>query len=110
MNMKTNIKKMTSPEMDKMDLTSKKLEIQMKRVELRKERIKIDQLISGEEAVKEKKKQILEEISELRYLLSDWMIDEERTILGSEPFIKPVLNGVERQIVLKKLMSLINNI
>lgn len=45
---------------------------------------------------------LIDKTAELRYLLSEWTIDPERTILGSEPFLKPILDIKEKDMVIKK--------
>jgi hypothetical protein len=37
-------------------------------------------------------------------------IDEDRTILGSEPFYKPLLSGKNKEIAMNKLMELISTL
>jgi hypothetical protein len=102
----------TSNELEKerLELIDKRVEIQKKRIEVKKERLCIDELIARRNIDLMKHRQTLDNISELRNLLSDITIDPERTILGSEPFLTTTFVGEERQALKEKLMELIKKI
>lgn len=46
----------------------------------------------------------------LREVLTDNILDKERTILGSEPLFKPLLEDENREIAMNKLMNLIDEL
>lgn len=94
-------------EKERLDIVEKKIDIQKKRVELKKEKLNIDEIVLRRKVSLEEQKVLIDKISELRAILSDWTIDDERTIMASEPFIKATIEGVQREIVLHKLMELI---
>jgi|GEM_PF-2557394 len=43
-------------------------------------------------------------------LLSEYTIDEERTVFGSEPFLKPAFSAENRILIEKKIMDMIKAI
>lgn len=104
----TEIPRMT--EKERLELVEKRVEIQRKRIELRKEKLNIDAIIERKLISFDEQKILIEKVVELRHLLSDSTIDDEKTIMGSEPFYKPTISGVEREIVNRKLMELIKKL
>jgi hypothetical protein len=46
-------------------------------------------------------------VEQLRGLLSDQTIDQERTVFGTEPIYKSILTETERRMVQRKLFELI---
>ena len=48
-------------------------------------------------------------VAELRRILETHYIDDDRSIIGSEPFFVLVVTGKNRDIVLGKLIEIINN-
>jgi len=60
--------------------------------------------------IMEDQKAAVEKISELRSLLSDYTVDPERTILGSEPFLTPIINDKRREKVVEKVMELVDKL
>ena len=97
-------------EKEKLELIEKRVEIQKKRMELRKEKLGIDEIILRRSIALDEQKALIDKICELRYILTDWTVDEERTIMASEPFITPIIVGERREIVTRKLMELIKRI
>ena len=97
-------------EKERLELVEKRVEIQRKRLEIRKEKLNMDEIIAKRSISLEEQNILLHKISELRCVLGDWTIDEERTILASEPFIAPIIVGERREIVLKKLLELIKRV
>lgn len=95
---------------DQLELIDKKLEILKKRVEIRKERFLIEKLKSGKEEHIMEQELILQKLYELRQLLTDFTIDDERTILASSPFLKPALNENRREMIARKIMELVNKL
>jgi hypothetical protein len=43
-------------------------------------------------------------------VLAEWNVDAEKTILGSEPFLAPIISGENREMVVSKLMELIKRL
>jgi len=94
-------------EKQRLEIIEKKIDIQKKRVELKKEKLNINEIVLRRKVSLEEQKVLIDKISELRAVLSDWTIDDERTILASEPFLKATIEGGQREIVLNKIMVLI---
>lgn len=95
-------------EKERLDIIEKKIDIQKKRVELKKEKLNIDEIVLRRKVSLEEQKVLIDKVSQLRSLLSEWTIDEERTVLASEPFLKPMIVGRNRLITTNKLMELIS--
>lgn len=93
-------------EKERLDVVEKKVDIQKKRLEIRKEKLNLDEL-ELRKIVVDEQKVLIEKISELRHLLSDDTIDDERTIFGGEPFMQPTIKGEERTAVKSKLIELL---
>ena len=70
----------------------------------------IDEIIVKRNLSLDEQKTLIDKISELRRLLTDWTVDDERTIMASEPFLVPTIVGHRREIVISKLMELIKRI
>lgn len=49
----------------------------------------------------------ISKVTELRQVLSTHYIDDDRTILSSDPFYVPIVTGKNRDIVLNKLIEII---
>ena len=49
----------------------------------------------------------ISKVGELRRVLETHYIDDERSLLGSEPFFVPIVTGKNRDIVLSKLIDII---
>lgn len=47
-------------------------------------------------------------VAELRHVLTSHYIDDDRSVMGSEPFFVPLLVGKNRDTVLNKLLEIIN--
>ena len=106
--METNENKaIANAEKEKLKIVGKKLDIQKKRIELRKERLNMSDLIERKKIAFDEHKMQLEKASELRNILSEFTIDTDRTIMASEPFLAPILNGNERDVVMNKLISIV---
>jgi hypothetical protein len=50
----------------------------------------------------------IKRVEELRNLLTAHSINSDRSILGSEPFFEPVMQGKNRDVVMGKIIQLIN--
>ena len=51
---------------------------------------------------------LITKVDSLVYLLECSNVDPDRTIMGSEPFYKPILNDEESYVVKRKLLELIS--
>jgi len=100
------IKKLT--EKERLELIEKKVEIQKKRQEIRKEKLSMDELKSKRRLQTEG--MLNEKIISLLLSLAISVPDEERTILGSEPFETLLLKGKRRDEALNKLIELIKKL
>jgi hypothetical protein len=121
-------------EKDQLELIEKRVEIQKKRLEIKKQKMEMcklgvetekEQLDLIEKQVEIQAKQLenkkiefdlieiefknKREVSILFPLMIN-TIDADRTILGSEPFYKPLLTGRNKEIAMNKLMNLITNL
>jgi hypothetical protein len=94
-------------ETEHLEIVERKLDIQKKRLEIRKEKL-LQQGFEPRKIRVEEEKVLISKTEQLRYLLSDVAIDEERTLLGSEPIYKPTISSDENKVVRIKLMELLN--
>ncbi len=85
-------------EKERLEIISLKLEIKKKKINLIE--IKKDHLRSD-------KKMFIDQISSLRDLMTERVIDEDKTIFGSEPKYKPVFNDSEITKLKKKVWDLL---
>lgn len=92
---------------EKLKLILTELDIQKRKMEIEKEKILLEEYHIQRNIALEEQRVMIDKIYELRNLMSDITIDEDRTIFGSEPFIKNTYNKVERAIISKKLFELI---
>ena len=97
-------------ERERLDLVEKKIGIQRKRIEIKKENLEIEENMLRRHITLQEEKAILDKISELRSLLAEWTIDSERTLLASEPFLAPAIDGQRREFLLNKITDLIRKI
>ena len=95
------------------ELLDKELNMELKKAHLTEKRLFLQEKQQQIEQM-ENRRQLNEErktITEMVEVLSDAMrghfIDDERTILGSEPFYSPIYDEIERGIIKKKVMSLL---
>ncbi|MBS1648005.1 MAG: hypothetical protein JST67_11755 [Bacteroidetes bacterium] len=86
----------------------KMLDIKKKRLENKKTKRDIENLLV--EQATESSALLNEKIDVLLRCLTAEIIDEERTLLASEPFVVPVLSGRNRTAATAKLMELITKI
>ena len=85
-------------EKERLEIVSLKLEIKKKKINLIE--IKRDHL-------RNHKKMVIEQINSLRDLMTERVIDEDKTIFGSEPKYKPVFNDSEITKLKKKIWELL---
>jgi hypothetical protein len=112
-----------SPEKEQLELIEKKVDIQRKRLEIKKEKLNMSKIVLDKDLESRRAKLDMKEllatrnheserilndkIFSLSFSLTMITVDEERSILGSEPFLTPVLTGERREIVLDKLIEII---
>jgi len=95
-------------EKDLLEITDKQAQIQGKLIENKKAELdlqilKITRIIESEKLVNDK-------IFSVLLSLTAKSINENRSILGSEPFYEPVIKGQRRELVLDKLTELIEKL
>lgn len=92
-------------ERDQLDLADKKVSIQSKQLVNKKAKLEIEEMIVNRnlEAIR----LLNDKIYSVLFPLIVNIIDPDRTILGSEPFYKPLLEEENKAIALEKLMELI---
>ncbi len=104
------MKTSTIAERERLELIEKRVDIQKKQYEVRKEKLNMDELKLITNIANEEQKILIDKISSLKNLLADYTIDDERTIIGSEPFLKPIVCGREKDIVMNKLIELVKKL
>ena len=87
-------------------ITEKKVGIRKMKVEIETEKFKLREIEPRRIAVDEQHS-LIGKVSELRCLLSYLTINEEKTLFGSEPVYKSILDEEERRLVKTKLSELI---
>jgi hypothetical protein len=95
-------------EKEHLDLLDKKVSIQTKELENKKaeldmEEIHVNRIFDADRMLNDK-------IFSVLIALVSKTIDDERTIMGSEPFYTPLIKGKHRDIALNKLMDLITKL
>ena len=106
---KLSMRKITlEKEKEQLDLADKKVSIRSKQLENKKTKLDMDELLANRNL--EACRLVNDKIFSLLLTLSVTVIDEERTILGSEPFKTLLLNGKRRDESLDKLMELIKKL
>jgi hypothetical protein len=97
-------------EIKRLELVDKRIEIQKKKLEVKKEKSNHTQSIEQSQLRIEEQRLLIQKISELRFLLTDFIVDDERAVIGSEPFYKPSITGLNREKITLKLMDLIGQV
>lgn len=100
-------KKIKNPTSKELSVLEKQMDIKTKRVELRNMKYDFDVYEPRRVAVDEQSI-LIQKVSQLSALLYYTTIDEEKTILGSEPICKSILDDEERKMVKEKLKELLN--
>jgi len=95
-----------SEEKDRLDIIDKKLDIQRKRLNIRMEKLELKEFERRKLEVDEHKI-LVEKVDSLYWLLSGTIIDEEKTLLGSEPMLKCIVSAKEKGIIKQKLFEII---
>jgi hypothetical protein len=88
-------------EKEKLEITAQKLDNKKKRLEIAK---------AQKEFLMENKKMILDQINSLRNLITETILDEDKTIFASEPKIKLVFSEEEINKLKNKILTLIQKI
>ena len=100
---KTKVKNKTT-----LELELKEVEIQLKKLEARE---KESMIKTAEDKVEESKTRLLvEQIGQLDWMLQSLVIDEEKSILGSEPKFKRVYNEQEVYVIKDKLFKILKKV
>ena len=92
-------------EKEQLDLIEKQVEIEAKKLENKKS--EFDLIENSVKSKRDFDKMVSDKIFSVLFPLMINTIDEDRTILGSEPFYKPLLSGKNKEIAMNKLMELI---
>ena len=87
-------------------ITEKRVGIRKMRVEIENEKLKLREIEPRRIAVDEQHT-LIGKVSELRCLLTYSTINEEKTLFGSEPVYKSILDEEETKLVKTKLRDLI---
>jgi|GEM_PF-6741394 hypothetical protein len=95
-------------EREHLDLTDKKISIKTKQLENKKTKLDMEELLAQREI--DTGRLLNDNIFSVLLSLIVNTIDDERTVLGSEPFYVPLLNGKNRDVALNKLLDLINKL
>ncbi len=85
-----------------------KLEIIAQKLENKRKRLEIVE--AQKELLLTDKKMIIEQIKNLRDLLTETVIDDEKTIFTTEPRYRLVFNGVEIEKLKEKIWHLLDKI
>ncbi len=100
---KTKVKNKTT-----LELELKEVEIQLKKLEARE---KESMIKTAEDKVEESKTRLLvEQIAQLDWMLQSLVIDEEKSILGSEPKFMRVYNEEEIYMIKDKLFKILKKV
>ncbi|MBX7205284.1 MAG: hypothetical protein K1X81_07650 [Bacteroidia bacterium] len=97
-------------EIKRLEIADKRIDIQKKKLEVKKEKSNHAQVMEQSQLRLDEKRLLIQKISELRFLLTDYVVDDERAIIGSEPFYKPTITGLNREKITLKLMDLIDQL
>lgn len=91
---------------DIQELKERKIAVAGKRLENKRARIEIEELFATLQI--EKERMLNDKIFSVLLSLVATTIDDEKTILGSEPMLMPVISGKKREVVINKLINLIS--
>lgn len=95
-------------EKEHLDLTDKKVSIRTKQLENKKAKLDMEELLLKRNL--DADRLLNDKIFSVLFSLIVNTIDEERTVLGSEPFYVPLLIGENKDTALNKLLDLINKL
>ncbi len=97
-------------EIKRLEIADKRVDIQKKKLEVKKEKSNHAQAMEQSQLQIEEQKLLIQKISELRFLLTDFIEGDERAVIGSEPFYKPTITGINREKITLKLMDLMDQL
>lgn len=92
-------------EKELLDLVDKEVSISTKKLENRKAELEMEEVLINRKHDEDRVQS--DKLFSVMFTLIVSTIDSERTILGSEPFYTPLLDGRNKEIALNKLMDLI---
>ncbi len=92
----------------KADLVEKQLELTSKRLENKKKKLNIKEMEN--DMKNDFSRSVMDQISGLQRLMTDFVYDTDNTIFVSEPKFKNVLSNAEILIVKRKIFSLIEQL
>jgi hypothetical protein len=95
-------------EKDQLDLIEKKVEIRSQQLENKKAKMELEDFQI--DRISRSNRLISDKIWSVLIPLMVSTVDEDRTILGSEPFYTPLLKGRHKETAMNKLMELINQL
>ena len=95
-------------EKEQLDLIEKRVQIQVKQLEIKMSKIDLKEVDLKNK--REYDKMVNDKLFSVLFPLMMNTIDEDRTILGSEPFYTPLLTGKNKEMAMNKLMELINQL
>lgn len=95
-------------EKEYLDLLDKKVSIRTKELENKKAELDMEEILVNRNF--DVDRMLNDKIFSVLLTLASKTIDEDRTILGSEPFYKPLISGHNREIVIQKLIELITKL
>ncbi len=88
-----------SIELKKLDLTEQQLVLKEKQLQIEE--------INKRLMRNEEKQTAIEMIDALQNLMTAHVVDADRTIMGSEPFLMPVYDEIERGLLKKKIFDIL---
>jgi hypothetical protein len=91
------------------DQLQKELELELKKLELKERRFQLD-MAMDQRCRDDRDKLNIEKLGVLQYLLTSSMVDIERTIVGSEPAMKPTFEEEDAQIIRAKIMEIVRKL
>lgn len=92
----------TKKELEELELTLKRLEVQERQRQL--------DYLQNEKAKDDQDRLNLEKLNVLNYMLSTSMIDAERTVVGGEPFMRPVYSQREEEVMRRKVIEIVKRL
>lgn len=84
----------------------KRADIELKKLQVKEKTLQLDEW-EKRKLTNEDNKTNIDKINSLRWLLVSITIDEEKTILGSEPIFKSVFSDDEKQKIKSKMMLIV---
>lgn len=92
-----------------LDLIEQKVNIKKKEIEIKKEEYLLEK-IEEERMRIEQERVVLDKVAQLRYMLTDIIVDEEKTLPGSDLKWKPVFEQEEVELIKAKLFEMLKKL